>query len=214
MIVSRKLQTIGPAIPPLLGERAGVRASYSLPTLLALTENPIGVPSLSPGLAVSRPTPGNTFHNPAADSEAAQSAKLICGHPIRPIRPILPRPKSTFAIPKSTVDLGCEPLIRVENSLIPPPSPTCYRPISAPKIKGFNQTQAVTDQKIILLAAANGGRDTVTPLQGLTSKALHPICVNSRNSRKKLRVSVVKKEILILLFSWSIPSRLVQPEPT
>ena len=58
------------------------------------------------------------------------------GYPIRPIsriRPIwshYPHPKSTFA-------LKYEPLMRVENSLIPPLSPTSYRPIIRPKNKGI-----------------------------------------------------------------------------
>jgi hypothetical protein len=69
--------------------------------------------------------------------------------PIRPIRPILPQPKSTLAHPKSTVDLGCESLIRVENSLISTLLRTSYRPISTPKIRGLNQTQTVTDRKIL-----------------------------------------------------------------
>src|ERR1700734_4116825 len=57
------------------------------------------------------------------------------GRPIRPIcriRPILPHPKSTFANPKSTVDLGCEPLIKVENSLSYPSQQLATRPISTP----------------------------------------------------------------------------------
>jgi hypothetical protein len=67
--------------------------------------------------------------------------------PIRRIRPISPHPKSTLPHPKSTVDLGCELLIRVENGLISPLPPTSYRPISAPKIRGFSQNQTVTDRK-------------------------------------------------------------------
>jgi hypothetical protein len=80
--------------------------------------------------------------------EGASVSTVSC--PIRPIsriRPILPNPKSTFPHRKSTVDLGYEPLIRVKNGLRSTPSRTDYRPISGPKIKGFNQTQTVTDQK-------------------------------------------------------------------
>ena len=73
-----------------------------------------------------------------------------------------PHPKSTFAHPKSTVDLGCEPLIRVENGLRPPPSLTPYRPISTPKIRGFNQTQTVTDQKKFITGACTHCRGRAT----------------------------------------------------
>ena len=58
-----------------------------------------------------------------------------------------PHPKSTLAHPKSTVDLGCEQLIRGENGLRPPLSPTFYRPKSGPKIRESNQNQTATNQK-------------------------------------------------------------------
>ena len=88
-----------------------------------------------------------------------------------------------------------KPLIKVATSL----SPTFHKPIIRPKNKGIKpNTNCHKPKKII-------------------SKALHPICVNSRNSRKKLCasfVSVAKKKSLFSSFPWSIPSRLVQPEPT
>ncbi len=123
MTAIQKSQTIGPAILPLLGERAGVRASYPLPTWSALINHPNGVQSFSPGLSrEAAATLGGTSQNPTADSEAARSAKFICGNPIRPIRrirPIPPHPKST--------------LIKVENGL----SPTCHRPKIRPENKGI-----------------------------------------------------------------------------
>ncbi len=97
----------------------------------ALTENHNVVQSSSPGLPrVAGATPGYTPQNPTANCEAVQSAKFICGHPIRPISPLPPHPKST-------VDLGCEPLIRVENGLRSPLSPTRHKPIIRPENKGI-----------------------------------------------------------------------------
>src|SRR5580698_2336479 len=49
-----------------------------------------------------------------------ESADGYLIRPISPIRPIPPHPKSTLAHSKSTVDLGHEPLIKVENGLRPP----------------------------------------------------------------------------------------------
>src|ERR1700744_4190248 len=45
--------------------------------------------------------------------------------------------KSALAHPKSTVDLGCEPLIKVENGLISTPPQTSYKPIIRPENKGI-----------------------------------------------------------------------------
>ena len=146
MIALQKSQKGGPAIPRhtrvLLGERAGVKTSY--PSAKPPTKNHNVAQSFSPGLPrIAGVTPGKTFQNPAADCEAARSAKFICGHPIRPISPIRPIPpshppthshsKSTLAHPKSTVDLGCEPLIKVENSLLP----ALYKPLIRPENKGI-----------------------------------------------------------------------------
>jgi hypothetical protein len=183
-------------------ERAGaseskqVRASY--PPAKPLTENHTVVQSPSLGLPrIAGATPGITFQNSAANSEVARSAKFIC------IRPIPPHPKSTLAHPKSTVDLEYEPLIKVENDL----SPAFHKPKIRPENKGIqSKSNRHKPKNYYLPAAANGGRDAVTPLQGLASKMLHPICVDSRNSRKKLCalcVSVAKQKstILILLFS-------------
>ena len=106
----------------------------------ALTENPNGVQSFSPGLPrEAAATLGGTSQNPTANSEAARSAKLICGFPINPIsliRPILPH----F---KSTVDLGCEPLIKVENGL----RQASYKPTIRPENRESNRIQTVTDRK-------------------------------------------------------------------
>ena len=123
--------------------------------------------------------------------------------PIRPIcrvGPILSQPKSTLANPKSTVDLGCEPLIKVENSLISTPSRTAYRPISTQKIKGFSQNQTVTNRKKLITSHCYGDIPQDDPQQKLASKALPPICVNSRNSRKKLCVFVEKRNPYSALF--------------
>ncbi len=154
MIAIQKPQTIGPAIPPLLGERVGVRASYFLAK--PLIENHNVVPSFSPGLAAQRPTPGKLPHKIqplisrdcgsreaririTANSPTIQNSTLK-------IQNWFPHPQ-TNPHPKSTVDLGCEPLIRVENGLRSPPSRICYRPISGPKIRESNRIQAVTDRK-------------------------------------------------------------------
>ncbi len=107
---------------------------------------------------------GNTPGNRPTTLRPGGALESIVGYPIRPISPICPiplhhpqtnpHPKSTLANPKSTVDLGCEPLIRVENGLRPPLSPTCYRPISGPKLRESNQNQTVTNQKILSRVAA------------------------------------------------------------
>jgi hypothetical protein len=83
-------------------------------------------------------TPGNrpSTLRPGKALESTINIRPICR-----IRPILPHPKST-------VELGHEPLIRVENGLRSPLSPTSYRPKSGPKIRESNQNQTVTSQKI------------------------------------------------------------------
>ena len=121
-----------PLVCPLLGERKQVRSSY--PLAKPLTKNHNVVPSFSPGLPrVAGATPGNTFQNPASNSEDArlsrrsgaktESAKLICGYPIRPISPI---PSGHSA-----------PLIKVENGLGSTPSPTFHKPKIKPENKGI-----------------------------------------------------------------------------
>jgi hypothetical protein len=112
------------------------------------------VPSLSPGLAAQRPTPGKLSHKiqplipkprEARIRTAANSPKIQ--HSTLKIQHCFPHPQ-TNPHPKSTVDLGCEGLIRVENGLRSPLLPTGYRPISGPKIKESNQNQTATHQKI------------------------------------------------------------------
>ncbi len=131
---------------------AGVRASCF--SAKPLTENYNVVPSLSLGLAAQRPTPGKLPHKiqplmakprEARIRTAANSPKIqhCFSHP-----QTNPHPKSTLAHPKSTVDLRCEGLIRVENGLRSPLLPTGYRPISGPKIKESNQNQTAANQKI------------------------------------------------------------------
>ncbi len=100
-------------------------------------------------------TPGNDSETLRPEGSPESTAGYRPIRPISPIRPILlphpqthPHPKSTLAHPKSTVDLGCEGLIRGKNGLRSPLSPTSYRPKSGPKIKGSNQNQTVTNQKI------------------------------------------------------------------
>jgi hypothetical protein len=144
----RPISPIRP-IPPHLG----VSASRSLPTWSALIENHNVVPSLSLGLAAQRPTPGKLSHKiqplipkprearirTAANSPKIQNSTLKIQH-------CFPHPQ-TNPHPKSTVDLGYEGLIRVENGLRSPLLPTGYRPISGPKIKESNQNQTATHQK-------------------------------------------------------------------
>jgi len=112
----------------------------------ALIENHNVVPSLSPELAAQRPTPGKLSHKiqplisreggprearirTAANSPKIQNSTLTIQH-------CFPHPP-TNPHPKSTVDLGCEELIRVENGLRAPLSPTCHRPIIWPENKGI-----------------------------------------------------------------------------
>ncbi len=145
----------------------------------ALAEYHNVVPSFSPGLAVPRPTPGKLSHKIqslisrecgprgarikitanalTANPPKIQNSTLKIQHYF-PHQPTHPLPKSTLAHPKSTVDLGCEELIRVDNGLNSSPSPTRYRLKSGPKIKEFNQTQTVTGRKILPLVVSHGGR--------------------------------------------------------
>ena len=98
------------------------------------------------------------------------------------------RSSASYAVnhnPKSTVEVGCEELIRVENTLRSPLSSTCYRPISTPKIKGFNQTQNRLNRKYFI-AGCHAARPlrllatpqfkSVQPIQGY-SNLLQPIQV-------------------------------------
>jgi hypothetical protein len=162
--------TVACAYPILLQGKK--REITSLPAWSAPTESPGRAADSSPGSASLRAQPWvKIYKSSAADSEAARSAKFICGSPIRPIsriRPIPPHLKSTFAHPKSTVDLGCERLIWVENGLGSPLSPTSYRPISAPKIKESNQTQTVTGRKNFIMGTVT--QSPVAPGRGVLRK--------------------------------------------
>jgi hypothetical protein len=83
---------------------------------------------------------GNTPGNRPTTLRPGGGLESTAGHPISCIRPILPHhphPKSTLANPTSTVDLGCEPLIKVENGLRPPLPPTRRRSIIRPENKGI-----------------------------------------------------------------------------
>jgi hypothetical protein len=112
-------QNIGPAILLLLGEKAGMRASY-------IPAKPLI--SIADAATMTFPSLQMTYPQTKAN------------------------PTSTLAHPKSTVDLGCEQLIRVENGLRSSLSPTRYRPISGPKIRGLSRNQTVTGQKIYFAA--------------------------------------------------------------
>ena len=142
-----------------------MRASYS--PAKPLTENHNMVPSLSPGLSREAaatlgklsykiqpliPKPRKARIRTAANSPKIQNSTLKIQNWF-PHPQTNPRLTSTLAHPKSTVDLGGEGLIRVENGLRPPLSPTCYRPISGPKIKESNQNQTVTGRKIFIMVA-------------------------------------------------------------
>ena len=90
---------------------------------------------------------GNTPGNRPATLRPGRALESILSCPIRPIGPIrliqfphphtTPHPQSTFTHSESTVDLGCEPLIRGENDLRPPLSPTRYQLIIRPENEGI-----------------------------------------------------------------------------
>jgi hypothetical protein len=153
--LSRPIRPISPIrpIPPHLE----VSTSRSLPTWSALIENHNLVRSLSPGLAARRPTPGKL-------SPKIQNSTLKIQHYF-PHPQTNPRLTSTLAHPKSTVDLRCEGLIWVENGLRPPLSPTCYRPISGPKIRESNQNQTVTGRKIFIMVAVTQSPSTMVAIR-------------------------------------------------
>ena len=153
----------------------------------ALTENHNGVPSFSPGLAAQRPTPGNRSSKiqplisgecgprearikTAVNSPTIQNSTLKIQHYF-PHPQTNPHPKSTLAHPKSTVDLGCEPLIRVENGLRPPLSPTSYRPKSGPKIRESGQNQTAAYQKIYPVSRLIRVATSATSFRSLTKDA-------------------------------------------
>jgi hypothetical protein len=83
---------------------------------------------------------GNTPGNRPATLRPGRMPESILSWPIRPIGPIrliqFPHPQ-TNPHPKSTLDLGCEGLIKVENGLRPPLSPTRYQLIIRPENKGI-----------------------------------------------------------------------------
>src|SRR3984957_2417007 len=164
---------------------AGVRASYFLAK--PLIENHNVVQSCRPGLAAQRPTPGKLPHKIqplisrdcgpreaririTANSPTIQNSTLKIQNWF-PHPQTNPRLASTFSHPKSTVDLGCEPLIRVENGLRSPLSPTCYRPISGPKIRESNRIQAVTDRKIYPVSRLIRVATSATSFRSLTKDA-------------------------------------------
>ena len=132
----RPISPIRP-IPPHLG----VSASQPLPTRSALIKNPNGVPSFSPGLAAQRPTPGKLPHKIQLANIREGRAKVRSKR--QTLRPT-PRkfktpmrhpqfnnvfhPTNQSAHPKSTVDLGCEELIKVENGFRSPLFPGRHHP--------------------------------------------------------------------------------------
>jgi hypothetical protein len=152
MLIARKGHCNGHGVPALirLVQHASEPLNGSEFPPQALTNNHNVVQSFSPGLAAAA-YPGCAVQNDSTLKELNHSPLLvlapatIAGQSLS--LPTHPHPKSTLAHPKSTVDLGCELLIKVENSLISPLPPTSYRPISAPKIRGFSQNQTVTDRK-------------------------------------------------------------------
>jgi hypothetical protein len=144
-----------------------------IPAQPALIENPNEVQStlhsiatedgsFSPGLAREAvATPGNVPQSSAADPEAARSANQKLRNIIEAIlgrdRPLsMPRPptnphlKSTLPNPKSTVDLGCEPLIRVENTSLPsilPDRRHLFASTTTQHLRRANRTPTAAHQK-------------------------------------------------------------------
>jgi len=158
----RPISPIRP-IPPHLR----VSASQPLPTWSALIKNHNVVPSFSPGLAARRPTPGKLPHKiqplisrdcgprearirTPANLPKIQNSTLKIQHSL-PHPPTHPHPKSTLTNPKSTVDLGCEELIKVDNGLSTPFFPTrclSFCSIKTRHLRSANQTKTATCQKI------------------------------------------------------------------
>jgi hypothetical protein len=109
---------------------AGMRASKKTSSLFflrprtssppqALTENHNVVQSFSPAVGRSGLPWVKPHKNSSADSEAAQSAKFICGHPLTPIRrirPIPPHPKKF--IPLLPLLQVVQRLLRFGSSLV------------------------------------------------------------------------------------------------
>jgi hypothetical protein len=83
---------------------------------------------------------GNTPGNRSATLRLGRALESILSCPIRPIGSIrliqFPHPQAN-PHPKSTLDLSCEGLIKVENGLRPPLSPTRYQLIIRPENKGI-----------------------------------------------------------------------------
>jgi hypothetical protein len=150
-IVGHPIRPISPIrpIPPHLEVSAR-------PTWSALTENHNVVPSFNPGLAAQRPTPGKAHKiQPLMAKPREARIKIAANFP--KIQPCFPHPpthphsKSTLAIPKSTVDLGCERLIWGENgfrSFLSHGHRHPFRPTTTRQSKGTDQIQTATHQKI------------------------------------------------------------------
>ncbi len=124
--------------------------TYSPPQ--ALTKNHNVVQSFSPGLAAQRPTPGKSHKiQPLIFRECGpREARIKIAANFPKIQHCFPHPQ-TNPHPKSTVDLGCEWSIRVENGLRPPLFPSSYhafRLTTTRESRGANETKAVTHQKI------------------------------------------------------------------
>jgi hypothetical protein len=142
MIALPTPQTIGPAIPPLLGgdlSRLGSgERNLSRPSGTKAAGRASGRERVSAGVRASYSSekPREARIKITANFSKIQNSTLKIQHCF-PHPPTHPHPKSTLTHPKSTVDLRCGPLIKVENSLKPPLSPTCYRPLIRPENKGI-----------------------------------------------------------------------------
>ena len=116
---------------------------------------------------------GNTPGNRPAALRPGGVLEITAGYPIRPIGPIcrilFHRGPQTHPHPKSTLDLGSERLIKVENGLRSPLSLTCYRPISGPKIRESNQNQTTANHKIYSVSPFFLPRPTKSFMSKLTS---------------------------------------------
>jgi hypothetical protein len=105
----------------------------------------------------------SVFHLPAAPKHCEGGCASVAPTPHPMTRPPTnPKLKSTLPLPESTVDLGCEALIRVENRLVPSPVRGHWRafcPMMTWQSRGCDQNQTGTGRKKIFARVDSGCED-------------------------------------------------------
>lgn len=123
---------------------------------------------------------GNTPGNHLAFSHSGGVPENVFGHPISPIRPIRLIPH-----PKSTIDLGREPLIKVNTTL----SPTRHKPIIRPENKGIKPITNLHKPKNYIFSLCTWCQSARTVSFVTFCKKFRSFCPFCRNSFKQWLLS-------------------------